>query len=520
MEGKELFGLNHTEMTANVFLIKYVMEELNMNSGRKIVIVGAGFGGISAAALLAKEGYDVTVLEKNATPGGRARVWEEDGFRFDMGPSWYLMPDVFERFFAEFDKKPTDYFELKRLDPAYRMIFGKDDIIDIKPLLEDNLKIFDQLEEKGIDKMEKYLDLAEYQYNVSMNNILYENLTSIFEFMKPSLLVKGLKLNVFGNLEKKIDKIFDSEKLKKILLYSVVFLGGNPSNTPAIYSLMSHVDFNLGVWYPMGGIGAVVDAMVQLAEDYGVTFRYNQEVTSIEVESGRATAVQTTDTTYQADRIIVNADYQFAETELLDEKYQTYPAKYWKKKTLAPSAFLIYLGLDIELPQLKHHTLVLDNDWMRHFKQIFDQPGWPENPSYYVCNPSKTDPLMAPEGKENLFLLVPVASGLEDSDATREMYYDKIMDHFEEIIGQSIRDKIVVKRIFSQRNFAEDYNAFKGTALGLSHTLFQSVMFRPHHESKKVDGLYYTGQYTHPGIGVPMVIISSTIVRDIITAEN
>jgi phytoene desaturase len=396
------------------------------------------------------------------------------------------------------------------------MFFGKEEVIDIKPELEANLKIFDELEENGAAKLLKYLEQAEYQYNVSMDGILYEDLTSVFDFLKPKLLVRGLKLNVFGNLQKKIDKIFDNDMIKKILLYSIVFLGGNPKNTPSIYSLMSHVDFNLGVWYPMGGIGAVVDSMVTLAQSYGVSFLYNQEVKEIIVDGNMAKSVITESGRHDGDIIVINADYQHAETTFFEDKHQSYSQKYWNKKTIAPSAFLIYLGIDKKLPMLDHHTLVLDHDWMRHFDQIFDKPDWPEYPSYYVCNPSKTDPSMAPEGKENLFILVPVASGMEDSDQLREDYYNKIIDHFEDMIGEEIREDILVKRIYSHRDFNTDYNAFQGTALGLSHTLFQSVMFRPHHQSKKVKNVYYTGHYTHPGIGVPMVIISSTIVRNLI----
>jgi phytoene desaturase len=486
---------------------------------KDILIVGSGFGGLSAAALLANEGFNVTVLEKNSSPGGRARVWSESGFKFDLGPSWYLMPDVFERFFAEFEKKPSDFYELIRLDPAYRLIFGKDDVVDISPRLEDNLELFNFLEDRGADKMINYLKTAKYQYDVSMDGILYEDLTSVFDFLKPRLLMRGMRLNVFGNLEKKVNKIFSSDKLKKILLYSVVFLGGDPKNTPAIYSLMSHVDFNLGVWYPKGGIGSLVEGMITLGKSLGVTYIYDQEVTSVQVENGIAKGVTTATAQFQADAVVINTDYHHAETQLLSPEYQRYPEKYWEKKTIAPSAYLIYLGLDIKLPGLDHHTLVLDNDWQRHFRQIFDDPQWPQYPSYYVCSPSKTDDTVAPEGHENLFILVPVAAGLDDTDANREMYFEKMISHFEDLMGQNIRNHIVVKRIFTQRDFVADYNAYKGTALGLSHTLMQSVMFRPHHKSKKVSNLYFTGQYTHPGIGVPMVLISSTIVRDLIRKD-
>jgi len=491
-----------------------------MDKKERIAIIGAGFGGLSAAALLAKEGYNITIYEKNDRPGGRARVFKEKGFKFDMGPSWYLMPDVFETFFGEFDKSPSDYFELVRLNPAYKMIFGKGDEITISSNLEENFKLFDQIENNGAEKMRKYLKLAKFQYEVSINEILYKNINSIFTLMRPKLLVKGLKLNIFSNLKSKIDKIFESERMKKILLYSVVFLGGDPKNTPAIYSLMSHVDFNMGVWYPKGGIGVVVEALVKLSEKYGAQIEYNKEINQILVENKTVKGVKIGDQEIYYDRVIVNADYHHVESILLEEKYRSYNKKYWDKKIIAPSAYLIYLGLNTKIPEIEHHTLVLDNDWENHFREIFEEPGWPKNPSYYVCNPSKTDDTVAPPNKENLFILVPVAPGLKDSDEIRNMYFDKMITHLEDLTNRKIREEIEVKRIFSHRDFIKDYNAYKGTALGLSHTLFQSVMFRPKHKSKKIKNLYYTGQYNHPGIGVPMVLISSTIVRDLIKKDR
>jgi phytoene desaturase len=328
------------------------------------------------------------------------------------------------------------------------------------------------------------------------------------------MLMEGRKLHVFEKLEAYTKRYFKNDRLRKKLEYSMVFLGGAPKNTPALYSLMSHVDFNLGVWYPMGGMGVVTQALEKLARDLGVEFKFETEVTKIVSENGNVSEVQTNKGNFKADVVVFNGDYHYAETTLLAKADQTYKQSYWDKRTVAPSGFIMFLGLNKKIKNLEHHTLFFDNDWQEHFDGIFEHPEWPEKPSYYVCAPSKTDPSVAPEGKEAVFILVPVAAGLEDSDELRESYAKKIITHLEELVGESIEDAVDVKRIYTQRDFYADYFAFKGTALGLSHTLLQTAIFRPHHRSKKVQNLFYTGQYTHPGIGMPMTLISSQIVAE------
>jgi 1-hydroxy-2-isopentenylcarotenoid 3,4-desaturase len=491
-----------------------------MKYKKSAIVVGTGFGGVSIAAYLANNGFNVTVLEKNNTPGGRARVWEKKGFRFDMGPSWYLMPDIFERFFKDMGRKSSEFYKIIKLDPSYRIIFAKDEVIDISADIQDTFKLFDEYEEAGSKKFKKYLDQAELQYNISLDHILYKNIKSPLDFIQKGLIRKGRKLSLLSSLQKKVDKTFESDRLKKILLYNIVFLGANPKKTPAIYSLMSHVDFNIGVWYPMGGIGQVIEAIVKIGEDLSVNYIYDKEVSQFYIEDKKIKTVKTIDgDEYHADLVVVNADYAHAETTFLPYEYQQYPQKYWEKKVIAPSAYIIYLGLNRKYKNLKHHTLVLDNDWQVHFDEIFDDPKWPESPSYYVCAPSQSDPTMAPEGHENIFVLVPVASNLDDNEQVRNHYFDKIINHLEDLIGEKIRKHIVVKRIYSHQDFKNDYNAYKGSALGLSHTLMQSVMFRPKHKSKKVKNLYYTGQYTHPGIGMPMALISSKLVIETIMKD-
>ncbi len=486
-----------------------------MQRKKRIVIIGAGFGGLSAAALLAKDGFKVTVLEKNPTIGGRARVLKKDGFAFDMGPSWYLMPEVFEKFFAVFGKKPSDYYQLRQLDPAYQIIFGKDDIVKISKDLDKNLLLFESFEEGGGKKLKQYLDRSNYQYSVSMNEFIYKDFNSVWSFFNRRLLIEGRKLKVFEPIGKYVNRFFSSERAKKIIQYNIVFLGGSPKNTPAIYSVMTHVDFNLGVWYPMGGFGSVVNALEKLCKELGVEVKIKTNVKKIRIaRNGLADRVITDKSEYEADIVLANADYQFVESKLLDKKHQSYPQAFWQKKTLAPSAFILYLGLNKRLKKLAHHNLFLANDWIKHFDDIFKNPGWPDNPSYYVSAPSKTDPSVAPEGFENLFVLVPIATNIKDTAKIREDFSRKIIKHLEELIGEDIVDSIIVKQTFSINDFKNDYNAYQGTALGLSHTLFQTAVFRPKNQSRKIKNLFYTGQYTIPGIGVPMVFISSQIVSE------
>ncbi len=457
---------------------------------KKVLIIGAGFGGLSLASLLAKDGYDVSVIEKHDQPGGRARIWEVDGFRFDMGPSWYMMPEVFEQFFGYFKKNPADYYSLSRLDPQYRLFFEKDETLEISSDMQKNLDLFDRLEPDGAKKFLAYLQEAQKLYDLSMGKFIYRDYSSFKDFLHPDFREAGIPAGLLTNMEKYISKTFTSDRLKKILLYTVVFLGGNPKNTPAVYSLMSHVDFNLGVWYPEGGLNAVAIGMERLAKEQGVKFHYNEEVSSILSCEGVATGVKTGTTTYNADLIISNADYAHTELDLLETEQRTYKKAYWEKRTWAPSAFIMYLGLNKKVEGLDHHNLILANDWQKHFDEIFDKPCWPDRPSYYICCPSKTDKTVAPEGKENIFVLVPTAIGLEDSDEMREAYAEKILQDMEIVLGTTLRESIEVKRLFTQRDFLSDYHSYKGTALGLAQTLKQSALFRPARKSKKLSNLY------------------------------
>lgn len=485
------------------------------------VIVGAGFGGLSVAALLAKKGFDVTVIEKNEQPGGRASVYRENGFTFDMGPSWYLMPDVFERFFAEFDRRPGDFFRLVRLDPSYRVFFGGEQTVDVSADLEKNYALFDSFEPEGAEKLKEYLRESGEKYDLTMSDLLYRDYRTILDLFDRRLLLEGMKLNPFESLETLVRNHFESDEARKIVQYAIGFLGGSPRNTPSFYQIMSHIDLTMGVWYPEGGIRAVVQALVSLGRELGVEYRYNEPVTAIDVEHKTARRVVTPAGSYDADIVAVNADYPFAELHLLGKDTRSYSASYWEKKVLAPSAFVAYLGVNREVASLVHHNLFLEQDWEDSFEAIFDpaKAAWPSHPSFYVNVPSRTDPTAAPEGTDTLFLLAPLAPGLEDTPALREQFYQLLMNRLEEILGENIRDSVVVKRIFALSDFAERYNAYKGTALGLTHTLWQTALWRPAHRSKHIGNLYYTGQYTHPGIGVPMTLISSQIVAREVTNQ-
>ncbi len=486
---------------------------------KKVVVVGSGFGGLASAAFLAKAGYAVTVYEKNRTPGGRARVFRKKGYQFDMGPSWYTMPDIMERFFGLLGKKSKDYYSLKRLDPSYRVMFDKNDIVDISASLQKNYALFNRLEKGGGEKLKRYLAQAKYQYDVAMSSYVIKPYRSVFDMFDIRMAKEASKLHLLDNMDTFVKRYFENDRLRKILQYTLVFLGGSPKNTPAMYALMSHVDFHMGVWYPKGGIGSVVTAVETIAKEFGAKFVYGSEVEKIITENGRATGVLVRGKQIQADIVVMNADYAHAELDLLTEKDRSYKEAYWKKRVLAPSAFLMYLGINRRIPALKHHTLLFAHDWVKHFDAIFDNPSWPENPSVYICCPSKTDTSVAPDGKENLVVLVPVASGLPDTPVIRSMYSEKILKQLEDILQISIRDHVEFKQIYSIRDFELDYNAYRGTGLGLSHTLFQTAIFRPSYRSKKVRNLFFVGQYTHPGIGIPIQLISAEIAVNEIKKE-
>ena len=488
--------------------------------GQTVAVVGGGFGGLSAACHLADAGADVRVLEKNEQLGGRASRLERDGFTFDMGPSWYLMPDVFERFFDHFGKSPYDYYELERLDPHYRIFFKDDDQCDARGDHAYMHDLFESYEAGAGEAFDEYLDTSQRHYETAMEKFVYEDRSQVRDWIDPDVMrAAPIGLRLVGSMQSHVKRYFDHPKLQQIMQYTLVFLGGAPKNTPALYNIMSHVDFNLGVYYPEGGLGGVVDAIADLGRELGVTYETDTEVTGI-TRNHSGFIVDTVGEQYRPDSVVVNADYAHAERDLLPEHERQYDDDYWEERTYAPSAFLVYMGVEGDVEDLAHHTLVFPTDWDSHFEQIFERPAWPDDPAYYVCVPSKTDDNVAPEGHSNLFVLVPLAPGLSDDQEQRDRYRDKILADIAENTGVDLRDRIVVEEQFCVSDFTERYNATEGTALGLAHTLRQTALLRPSNRSSAVDGLYYTGSFTTPGIGVPMCLISGEHTAEALIEEQ
>jgi phytoene desaturase len=484
------------------------------------IVIGSGTGGLASAALLAKDNYQVTVLEKNEQVGGRASLLLKDGFAFDMGPSWYLMPDVYERFFNAMGTTTAEQLKLTRLNPHYRIFHADGTYSEISGDLARDRALFEQIEPGSAAAFDRYLAEAKVKYDVSVEAILYRNFIKPWDFLAKDVRDKGRQLQVFESMERYVRRYFKTEKMQQIVLYTLVFLGGIPRNTPALYSLMAHVDFNLGVWYPEGGIYAVTRALEGLGVAHGVDFHCNEPVERLITEGRRIIGVQTAQRTYQADVIISNADYAHTEALLDAGTARQFSPRYWATRTLAPSAFILYLGIRGRLETLVHHNILFGPDWTKHFRDIADHPAWPETPSLYICAPSKSDPTVAPPGDENLFVLVPVAAGLEQTAEARRAYGDFIIDYIEKSLGIAFKDRIIVREDFSVSDFATRYNSLRGTALGLAHTLRQSSLFRPPNRSRKVDNLYFVGANTNPGIGVPMCLISAHLVRDRLRAGN
>jgi len=475
---------------------------------------------LATAALLARDGYDVTVLEKNDFLGGRASFFRGKGYFFDKGPSWYMMPEVFDHYFSLFHKKTSDFYELKRLQTHYQVLFEPRTSYLISDNPQSNAKLFEKVEKGASLQFKKYLAESRFIYDNAMRDLVMLDYSSLSQLLKPKLLYYMSRFNLFTNLHAHVAKYFSNKYLQKILEFTTVFLGGSPYNTPAFYSLVAHADFNLGIFYPMGGMHEIVKALTSLCREQGVKILQKHQVTKINISDRKITGVHAGSQLFDADYVISAMDYRNFEVNLLPEKAQTYPQKYWAKKTLSPGAFIIYLGINKKLNNVEHHNLFFDQSWETHFKTVFDAQTWPEKPSYYVHMPSKTDPQVAPAGGEALMFLVPVAPGLSSDTAQKESFAEKIISHFEKIIGEKIRPHIVFKKIYSHENFIDQYSAHMGAAFGLAHTLSQTAVFRPKNKSQKIQNLYYVGQYTNPGVGVPICLLSAQITRNLIIREH
>jgi phytoene desaturase len=488
---------------------------------KQVVIIGAGFAGLSAACHLSKRGYSVKVLEKNDTSGGRARKFNAEGFMFDMGPSWYWMPDVFESFFAHFGKKPSDYYNLVRLDPSYRVYFGKDNYLDMSASMDEMVQMFERIEPGSGKKLQKFMEEAKYKYEVGINDLVHKPGRSLLELADMRIAKGMFNLHLLSSMKSYVRKYFKDERLIQLMEFPVLFLGAMPKDTPALYSLMNYADMSLGTWYPMGGMNKIVEGMVQVAEELGVEIITNSEVDRIILDKASVKEVVTKDgQSYQTDVLIGGADYHHVEQNLLPAEARKYSPKYWDSRKLAPGSLIYYLGVNKKLYGLLHHNLFFDESLDDHAVEIYENPKWPTKPLFYVCCTSKTDPEAAPEGMENIFILIPTATDLSESEGVREHYYNVVMDRMEALTGQSIREHVVYNRSYAHREFKEDYHSFKGNAYGLANTLRQTANLKPSLKNNKLNNLYFTGQLTTPGPGVPPALISGEVVAKEIAKDH
>ncbi len=487
-----------------------------MREIKKITIIGSGFSSLAASCYLAQSGHDVTVYEKNATIGGRARQLKMEGFTFDMGPSWYWMPDVFDRFFADFDKKTSDYYELIKLSPAYRVYYGIDDFITIADNLTDIIFAFEAIEKGSGKILNDFIAEAKSNYDIAIKDLVYRPGVSPLELITVETAKKVGQF--FSNISKDVRKKFKNERLIQILEFPVLFLGAKPSDTPSFYSFMNYADFGLGTWHPKTGMFDVVRAMESLARELGVTFHTNSNIEKIIVENKTAKALVVNGETIASDLILSGADYHHTET-LLDQEHRAYSEKYWNSRVFAPSSLLFYVGFNKKIDNISHHALFFDVDFYQHAKDIYDEPQWPSEPLFYANFPSVTDKTAAPEGMESGFFLVPLAPGINDTEALREEYFEKIIDRFETLTQQSVKNNIIFKKSFCKNDFVSEYNSYKGNAYGMANTLLQTAFLRPKLKSKKVKNLYFTGQLTVPGPGVPPALISGKLVSELINKQ-
>jgi phytoene desaturase len=476
-----------------------------------ISIIGSGFSGLSAACFMAKGGHDVTVFEKNDTIGGRARSFSEQGFTFDMGPSWYWMPDIYERFFSQFNKAPRDYYELVQLDPGFQMIFGQGDILQMPAAINDIYEVFEQTEKGSADQLRKFLAEGAFKYKTGMQGLVYKPSFSWLEFVSSDVITGASRLHLFKSVSSHVRSHFKDERLIALMEFPVLFLGAMATKIPALYSLMNYAALSLGTWYPMGGMVEIVKAMEALAISSGVDIITGCGVQKIDVQNGVIKGIKTNKGDFTTDGTIATGDYHHVEQDLLDKQYRNYDEAYWDKKTFAPSCLIFYIGVSKKINKLIHHNLFFDTSMDDHAKEIYQNPAWPEKPLFYVCCPSKTDATVAPEGMENLFLLIPIAPGLKESEEIKEHYFDMVIKRMERLCDDTILPYIVYKKNYCVNDFVNDYNAYKGNAYGLANTLRQTAVLKPSLRNKKVKNLFYAGQLTVPGPGVPPTIISGQV---------
>jgi phytoene desaturase len=476
-----------------------------------ISVIGAGFAGLSAAAYLSKAGHHVNVYDNNTEKGGRARQHIANGYTFDMGPSWYWMPEVFENFFNDFGAKASDFYEIEQLDPGFTVVFGKQDILNVPANYLELQALFESIEIGSAKQLTLFLNEASYKYRTGMNSLVHKPGLSIMEFADWNLIRGLFKLEVFTSFSKHVRRFFKDQRLITLMEFPVLFLGAMPEETPALYSLMNYAGLKLGTWYPKGGFGKVIDGMCKVCEAQGVVFHANAPVTHLNVEKGKVAGIDVSNEYIPCDGVIAAADYHHVEQHLLDPAFRNYDQEYWDKRVMAPSSLIFYLGVTQKIEKLKHHTLFFDADLKVHAREIYKEPQWPVKPLFYVCCPSRSDDTVAPPGHENLFILMPLAPGLNDTESLREEYFSRILERLEDYTGMGIRTLLDYKKSYCVNDFKADYNSYKGNAYGLANTLMQTAHLKPSVKNKKVNNLFYAGQLTVPGPGVPPSIISGKI---------
>jgi phytoene desaturase len=487
-----------------------------MNSTKTAIIIGSGFSGMSAATHLAAKGWQVSVIEKHDMPGGRARQFSAKGFTFDMGPSWYWMPDVFERYFNCFGKKVSDYYKLIRLDPSYTVFF-KNEKIDLPPGTAAMINLFEKIEIGAGKKLEAFLAEGAYKYKVGVQKLVYKPGQSILEFIDIDVIKGIFKLDIFTNMQSHIEKYFKDYRLQKLMEFPVLFLGALAKNTPALYSLMNYSDIDGGTWYPEKGMYQIVNAMHQLANEKGVQFYFNENVQEFIIDHKNITGVRTSNQIFKADVIISSADYNFTEQQLLPQSYRQYSSQYWETRKMAPSSLLFYIGINKKLKNIQHHSLFFDTNFEQHASEIYDTKTWPKDPLFYMSVVSQTDSSSAPPDCENIFILIPIAAGLNgDTETLRNDYLQKILVRLKTNTDNDIANNIIYCKSYAVADFIADYNAFKGNAYGLANTLMQTAILKPSLKNNKLNNLYYTGQLTVPGPGVPPSLISGEVVANVV----
>lgn len=481
----------------------------------KVAVIGTGFAGLSASAYLSAAGYEVHVFEKNATAGGRARQLKTaTGYVFDMGPSWYWMPDIFERFFNDFGYKAEDFYTLKLLDPSFDIVFPGQERMSVPADFEALCNLFESIEKGASNKLKSFMQDAQFKYEVGMKKLVYKPGLSLAEFLDRDLIFGALRLEILSSFTKHVKKYFSHPKLIALMEFPVLFLGAMPQDTPALYSLMNYAGLKLGTWYPKGGFGKIIESMVSMAKTHGTTFYFNSPIDKILVDKDKAHAIVVKGKEIQFDAIVAAADYHHVEEKLLEPQYRNYSEGYWSKKVFAPSCLIFYIGIRKKLKSIEHHTLFFEEDLVQHSKEIYKNPQWPTKPLFYVCCPSRSDELVAPENHENLFLLMPIATNLEDNSELREKYYKIMMERLESYLGEDISGDVDFKESYCVSDFILDYNSYKGNAYGLANTLMQTANLKPKISNRKVKNLFYSGQLTVPGPGVPPSLISGKLAAE------